>query len=262
MCWENPVLESIGWQSVAGVYLTQWEQNLLDQWTVDVFGHDAAQLGHSSRLNGLLQSRSVQRWSVMMGESVVTTHSAGAIQAISVIDFTSLPFDSDSMDLLILPHTLNDCDDPHAVLREAYRVLRPEGKIIILGFNPISLWGISAFWSRWRGRKWWAYSGQVLHLHRLKDWLQLLDCRIVQGKFGCYVPYVKSSSWLERWSWMEKAGDRWWGAAGAVYAVMAVKRVYSPTLIGLIHGKKKNKIWVTTPALNTAKQHADKSSAL
>lgn len=255
------MLENTEWQSVAGIYLTQWEQNVLDQWTADIFGHDAAQLGHVPRLNGLLQNRSAQRWLVVMGEPTGAVYSTEVVQTISVLDFTSLPFDSDSIDLLVLPHTLNDCSNPHAVLREAYRVLRPEGRVIILGFNSTSLWGLSAFWSRLRGRKLW-YSGHVLHLHRLKDWLQLLDCRIVQGKFGCYSPYVKSAKWLDRWSWMEKAGDRWWATAGAVYAVMVVKKIYSPTLVGLIQNKKRNKIWVTSPALNTAKQTIEKGSAL
>ena len=53
-----------------------------------------------------------------------------------------LPLDTKSTDVVILPHTLDFCDDPHQVLREVSRVLRPEGHVVILGFNPMSMWGL------------------------------------------------------------------------------------------------------------------------
>ena len=53
-----------------------------------------------------------------------------------------LPFDSRSVDIMLLPHTLEFSDDPHQVLREVSRVLTPEGHAVILGFNPFSLWGL------------------------------------------------------------------------------------------------------------------------
>src|SRR6266566_5631533 len=53
-----------------------------------------------------------------------------------------LPFACKSVDVALLPHTLDFCDDPHAVLREVTRVLAPEGHVVILGFNPVSLWGL------------------------------------------------------------------------------------------------------------------------
>ena len=242
------------WDGDAGQYITAWEQKLLDSWAADAFGFYAAQLGHTTRLNGLAQNRCSQRWAVEVGEQLYDASHAHEIARVDVGDFTVLPFDSDSMDVLILPHTLDDHPDPHAVLREAYRVLRPEGKMIILGCNPMSLWGFSAMCARWRGQQWWAYQGQARHVRRLKDWLQLLNCDIIQGKYGCYAPYVKSQQWLNRWHWMENAGDRWWGMAGAVYAVMAVKRVYSPTLVGLINDKKNRRGWTAQPALHKSKE--------
>ena len=243
------------WDSVAGKYLTAWEQKLLDTWAADAFGFYAAQLGHTARLHGLAQNRCSQRWAIEVGERLYESAHAHEVRHVDVGDFTVLPFESDSLDVLILPHTLDDHPEPHAVLREAYRVLRPEGKMIILGCNPISLWGASARFARWRGQSWWAYRHQSLHVGRLKDWLQLLNCDITQGKYGCYAPYVRSDQWLRRWRWMENAGDRWWGMAGAVYAIMAVKRVHAPTLVGLINEKKNNRSWIKQPALNTVNHH-------
>ena len=56
--------------------------------------------------------------------------------------YDELPFASQSIDLVALPHVLEFTDDPHEVLREVARVLMPEGRLIITGFNPLSLWGM------------------------------------------------------------------------------------------------------------------------
>ncbi|WP_223717365.1 class I SAM-dependent methyltransferase, partial [Escherichia fergusonii] len=60
-------------------------------------------------------------------------------------DFHALPFPANSLDLVVLPHALELASDPHETLREVERVLVPEGRVVILGFNPASLWGL---WQR------------------------------------------------------------------------------------------------------------------
>jgi SAM-dependent methyltransferase len=57
-------------------------------------------------------------------------------------DFDALPFPNQSLDLVLLPHTLELARDPHDTLREVERVLVPEGRVVIVGFNPASLWGL------------------------------------------------------------------------------------------------------------------------
>jgi|SRR5690606_18477725 len=66
---------------------------------------------------------------------------------------------------------------------------------------------------------------------RLKDWFKLLQLEIDRGRFGCYAPLCQTEQWLERWSFMEHAGDRWWPVCGAVYAVSAIKRVVGMRLM-------------------------------
>jgi len=58
-------------------------------------------------------------------------------------DYTALPFAAASIDLVLLPHVLEFASNPHQVLREVERVLVPEGQVVIAGFNPISLFGLS-----------------------------------------------------------------------------------------------------------------------
>ena len=64
----------------------------------------------------------------------------------------TLPFRSDSIDAIFLPHTLELVQDPYAVLREAERILTAEGCLMICGFNPFSGWGARRALGRLFGR--------------------------------------------------------------------------------------------------------------
>ncbi len=74
-------------------------------------------------------------------------------------------------------------------------------------------------------------SSQV-SLPRLKDWFKLLSLEVEESHFGCYAPACRSEKWLQRWSFLESAGARWWSVGGAVYLVSAVKRVAGMRIIG------------------------------
>jgi SAM-dependent methyltransferase len=141
----------------------------------------------------------------------------------------ALPFASQSIDLVALPHVLEFSEQPHRILREAERVLMPGGSIVISGFNPLSLWGAKRALGARRDQYPWA--GHFFGLLRLRDWLHLLGFELNGGRFGCYAPPFASSSWLERSRFLEKAGDRWWPIAGGVYVVRAVKHVIGMRLV-------------------------------
>jgi len=155
---------------------------------------------------------------------------------------------SDSLDLVLLPHVLEFADNPHQILREVERVLRPEGNLVISGFNPFSLWGLHRTLGRKQGYPW---CGHFIRLPRLKDWLALLGFEIAGGRFAAYAPPLHHTKWLERFAFMEKAGDRWWAVSGGVYFLHAIKRVPGMRLIkpqwnqGLV-----SKLLPATPKLN------------
>lgn len=131
-----------------------------------------------------------------------------------------LPFEAKSVGLVILPHVLEFSDYPHQILREVERVLMPEGHLVVLGFNPFSLWGLASFFRRSR----MPWNGQFSSLTRLKDWLKLLNFELVAGKMIYHRPPVQSDRIRRRLGFLENAGDRWWPLGAAVYAVVARKR--------------------------------------
>jgi SAM-dependent methyltransferase len=164
----------------------------------------------------------------------------------------ALPLGERSVDVALLPHTLDFCDDPHAVLREVNRVLRPEGHVVILGFNPMSLWGLRRLVSRRPRPAPWC--GQFFRLARVKDWLALLDFEFTQGGMLYYRPPVNRET-LDRLFFFEKAGDRWWPMMAAAYLIVAKKRVFGMTPLS-VAWKKQKAIGIvgTEPAVRGALQ--------
>lgn len=207
----------------------RWERERLDEAVVDMFGYFAVQLGFLE-LDALAANRMPHRIRASLRRAGLPD--AGNRPDLLVGSFGELPLDSQSVDLVVLPHQLEFCEDPHQVLREADRVLRPEGRLVVVGFNPISLWGLrqSAVF-----RPFAPYlppSGQFISMPRLRDWMKLLSFEIDSGHYGCYVPPCRTQKWLDRMRFMERAGDRWWPICGAVYMVSAVKRVRGMRLVG------------------------------
>ncbi|MGC8806320.1 MAG: class I SAM-dependent methyltransferase [Thiomonas sp.] len=162
-------------------------------------------------------------------------------------DFTALPFPAQSLDLVVLPHTLEWVDDPHACLREVDRVLMPGGQVVISGFNTWSLWGVRQQFGRVGGGWYLPQHGEFLAPRRVRDWLRLLSFEVTQGRFGCYRPALCSPLWLHRWRFMDKAGDRWWPVFGAVYFLAAIKRVPAMRLVGKVHMRTKRRAVALQP---------------
>ena len=221
-------------QSPAGQYLMDWEKKQLDEVVVDVFGYHALQMGLTS-LDALDANRMPHRWLATQELSDLST--AAARRVAVCFDFAALPFPANSLDLLILPHTLEWTSDPHTTLREVERVLVPEGKVVICSLNPASLWGLRHQRSRLY-RFFNLFSGylpedsRLISYWRLRDWLRLLGFEVEVGRFGCFRPAVQSPGWLERWKWLDALGARFWPIFGSVYFVVAVKRVRGMRLMG------------------------------
>ena len=175
------------------------------------------------QVNALSANRMPNKW--------LTDRHIGPLASV-VHDPTEMPFASQSLDLIVLPHVLEFSTEPHQVLREVERVLIPEGRLIICGFNPASLWGVRQITGRLSGSPYLPLDAEFISVPRLKDWLKLLNLEVSEGHFGCYAPPCRTDAWLKRFGFIEKAGAQWWPYLGAVYMVQAIKRVKSMHLIG------------------------------
>lgn len=199
-----------------GQYLLAREHAYFDQAVADVFGYNAFQLGMTQH-DLLRASRIPLR---------VRVDSGGPVQLKA--DFRELPIATNSADLVVLPHTLEFSPSPHQILREVARILLPEAQVVIASFNPWSLWGFRRMFA---SRDDYPWRGRFITLPRLKDWLALLGFEIVGGQMGCYAPPCAQQKWLDRFRFLDKAGDRWWPMGGGVYFLQAIKRVHGMRII-------------------------------
>ena len=221
--------------SPPGRYVLEWELAHFDSLVADIFGYHALQLG-LPEIDALRENRMPLRLcasdrfpaGAALSPAVVPVRPRVA----AINDFGELPFASQSIDLVVMPHNLEFAPEPHQVLREVDRILVPEGHLIISGFNPTSLWGLRHASGRLGASPFLPAEGQLITLSRIKDWLKLLSFEPSRGRFGCYVPWARTEPWLRRWAFMERAGDRWWPVFGSVYFVEAVKRVRGMRVIG------------------------------
>ena len=221
-----------------GRHLLAWVQERHDELVADLFGFHALQLG-LPWLDGLRSNRMPHRW-VALGEAEGQSFLSGVEQVPApdlLAEPVALPFAEASIDLVLMPHTLELSQDPHAALREVQRVLVPEGRVVITGLNPWSLWGLRQRRSRLYqslgagGQPYLPEAGEFISPGRLRDWLQLLDFELESVSYGCFRPAVASARWLERWEWMDGLGARWWPILGAAYVTVAVKRVHGMRLL-------------------------------
>lgn len=203
--------------SPLGQYVLAQEQHFFDAAVADVFGYYALQLELPNVLL-LRNNRMPSQW-----------HAGLSHDCDLRCDPAQLPFAAASVDLLVMPHTLDFHPDPHAVLREAERVLVPEGRLMLSGFNPWSLWGVARLANRRRAMPWQAH---FLSLPRVRDWLALLGFSHHDSRLYCYAPPLASPALHARLRCLDFAGQRRWQLGGGIYCLDAVKRVRGMRLIG------------------------------
>lgn len=214
------------YQSPLGQELVRVEKAMLDKVLPTLFGYHLVQIGQYCD-TPLLEASKVSHCSVMHTTSQTTvslltdSRLSGQTHA--------LPFASDSVDVVILNHVLEFSLYPHHVLREVERVLVPEGHVVVMMFNPWSLWSIHRLLLRWRGLPPWC--GQFIGATRSKDWLTLLGFDVAQSQGYFFRPALQQMAVMERLGWFESLGQRWWTILGGGYMLVAQKKIETLTPI-------------------------------
>ncbi len=209
-----------------GRWLLESEQQQLDQILPNLFGYHLIQVGHMVD-DDLLHSSRISHRVVVDGDLCRLEAAAGGPGLLGRPD--ALPLQRDSVDVVVLPHILEFEAHPHEVLREVERVLVAEGHVVILGFNPWSLWGLWRLLRRRHGHPPWY--GTFRSVLRLKDWLALLGFDIIMTCNYFYRPPLRHAGFMRRLGFLERLGKRWWPFLGGAYVMVAKKRVVTLTPI-------------------------------
>jgi len=198
-----------------------------------VFGDQIVQVGSWGSPRGLLEAARTQAALLVVGATDEPGDAWSKPERLAIR--------TDSVDAVLLPHTLEHTTDPHGVLREVHRILRPDGRLIVLGFNPYSWWGtrhqlsLSGFPAGIR---------RHISRRRLKDWLRLLNLNIDEVR-PCYVAPARNGVMRL----FQRSG---YFASG--YLLMARKQTIPVTVVRPRLGRRAALVkgWVNSPTRNVA----------
>lgn len=200
-------------------YLLDMEHDAAHEMLATSFGYHILQLGMAG-------ARPLSQSSPISHRIYCAEREADGVDLVAPVD--ELPLESDSVDTVIVHHCLEFAQRPHQVLREAQRVLTPQGELLVIGYNPYSLYG---GYTRLRGlfrHPLWQHHRPVGE-NRLKDWLHLLGCEVMETRYLYNVPPAGSGR-LRRWL---TQADTWAARhnlpGGGVYMVHATKQVVGLT---------------------------------
>lgn len=208
-----------------GVAWERAEKEMLGDVLADRFGYHLLQIGRPMEGDLCADSRIKHRMILTVGRGQGGDGSLPALYG----EPERLPLASASLDVVVLPHVLSLATQPHEVLREVERVLIPEGHVLILGFNPWSLFGLRRLLAGWRGDSPWC--GHFYSAMRIRDWLRLLGFDIEMQRHYFYRPPLSGVGLLRRLDVLESWGQRLWPLLGGGYMLMARKRVTTLTPI-------------------------------
>ena len=204
--------------SALGERVLLTEQAILDQLLIGFFGYHLLQASIYSK--ELHQASPIQN-KITLGLDVDD-------QAPIVARATELPFADNSIDAILLHHLLDFLDTPLDTLREFARVSLPMGHLVVVGFNPISLWGVWKLPAGLSGRAPWL--GRFIRPSRLMDWLNVLNFKIDRAQYCIYSPPIVRQS-VRKLDYSKGLSRNINLPVGAVYVIVARKQVSTMTPI-------------------------------
>lgn len=188
------------------------EKNQLDPLLARSFGYHILQISCSTEINLIAESPAGHKL------RFAPQYIPGQKQAVALAE--ALPLETDSVDTVVLHHALDFTPDKHRLLREAARVIIPGGRLLIVGFNPFSLWGGYKL-VRWHPEPPW--NARFVPASRVSDWLELLEFHVEQVYHGGYLLPFSYRRLLRYADFLERTGQRMSNPLGAFYLITACK---------------------------------------
>lgn len=226
-----------------GARVLEAEKHFLPALLTDCYGKHALLIGvpHQS---GLLKFSSIPD-QVLLSPILSKNKNMRFIEG----EFYELPIASASIDLVLLPHTLEMMDNPRQLLMEACRVVKPEGHIVIFGFNPYSLWGLKKRFTHHHDTPW---SGNFIPANQVKKWISLADFELIkQDAFLFRAPLQHHPKIYDKFNIVEWLGSKLWKPFGGVYMLMAKAKVTPLTPIKLHWKQQLSGLHVSIPGPST-----------
>ena len=129
-----------------------------------------------------------------------------------------------------MPHTLELIDNPRQLLVEACRVVKPEGDIIIFGFNTMSLWGLKKWWVSNKKTPW---SNHFIRGHTIKKWLALAEFELIKQDMLMFRPPILKPRIFNKLKFLDWIGYKMNAFFGGIFVIRAKAKTIPLTPIKL-----------------------------
>ncbi len=144
----------------------------------------------------------------------------GAVSSI-LADEARLPFIDAVFDRVLIVHALEEANALHPLLREVWRVMAPEGRLVVIAANRWSFWAQSDATPFGHGRPFSRRQLSTLLGDAMFE--PVASSRALYAPPSSWSPFVRAADAFER------VGERVWPAMGGLLLMEAVKRLYAST---------------------------------
>lgn len=141
--------------------------------------------------------------------------------ATALAEESRLPFMDAVFDRVLMVHALEEASATQALLRDVWRVMAPEGRLVVIAVNRWSLWAQSGATPFGHGRP---YSrSQLVTLLSDAMFEPVVSARALYAPPTTWTPLVRAADAFE------SVGELLWPAQGGLVLMEAVKRLYATT---------------------------------
>lgn len=222
-----------------GQRVARAEERLVAGHLANLFGYNLLQVGVLPGFDLLANSRVLHRTVVDLGYDSAVPPCDSVVRGRA----SCLPVESDRMDVVVLPHVMEFEASPHEALREAARVLIPEGHLVLSSFSPLSLFGAWRLALRRRGNPPW--NGHFVTASRMRDWLGLLGFELMDVAPLFFEPPVRLPRALHGFAVMEPAVRKLCPMFAGCHVMIARKRIATVTPIRPRFGYRRRLVGVS-----------------
>jgi SAM-dependent methyltransferase len=201
---------------LGSVARTMVSRKLVEAWG-DASGLDVLGLGYPTPYLERFRARARRVAAAMPSAQGVEIWPAAGRTLACLADEAALPFPNALFDRILVIHTLEEADDPLAVLRDVWRVLAPSGRVIVVVANRRGFWSNAESTPFGHGRPF-----TRAQLEALMREAELEPTAWSRALFG---PPLQ---WTARWAdGMEAVGARLWPGLSGLIMLEAVKQTFA-----------------------------------
>lgn len=215
-----------------GRFILEAEQLALDKVLSSIYGYHLVQIGGIPKYR--YNSCIIRDRVLVISQTKAECSFDGSVVRSSLHE---LPFQEESVDLMVVPHVLEFIKTPLKMLNEINNILIPGGKVIIFAFNPTSFFGITKMFKL--KNKHFPWQGKFHSASRIKNWLQNIGLNPIDHKSFCFVPPFQNVKWFNKFKFFETFGQLVWPFWGDAYMLIAKKEAIPVTPLRVKVYKKK-----------------------